>query len=446
MPRALTIALAAALLTGPPLAGAVGARADPAHSGAAEPASPTASSAALDSPLPIPGLAGGGLMVGGVARVDDGGALIAASTRTHAHSRWHLTITRLRLDGTVDLAYGARGVASAGSGARASAIAIDPRTGAAWIGAATERGGGEVVALTANGGRARGFGRDGVLRLPAALSGAPVALAWRHGELVVAAGTKPCAGCVVGAVDPASGALRRSVPLAVPPSSPGSETCRPAAVSAVALAGSAVLLTTVSRPVEATTASPEERRATSDPSNALGGGCSAQLLSLHDRSLTATDSIALGGAQSATLASASGQTCIAESSQSQTALGSLTGNGSLGELSVAPAGSVIEAVALGASACAALIAPARGGGAVVAQGQDGDPHASVARLPRTVRPLGLSRCEHHLLTIGARRAGETQQGVVAVIPVRVGPHARSAAAASIQCRSTPLLASLRGAS
>ncbi|MGH3411760.1 MAG: hypothetical protein ACRDPH_01600, partial [Marmoricola sp.] len=66
--------------------------------------------------FPIPGLSGRALTVAGVQRLDDGGALIASSTRAGTRAPWRLTSTRLLVDGAVDLAYGAAGNEVVGTG------------------------------------------------------------------------------------------------------------------------------------------------------------------------------------------------------------------------------------------------------------------------------------------------------------------------------------------
>ncbi|MGH2875656.1 MAG: hypothetical protein ACRDNJ_03030, partial [Solirubrobacteraceae bacterium] len=72
-------------------------------------AGPGATAAGATQVFPIPGLGGQALTVGGVARLNDGGALIASSTRASARAPWRLTATRLLVDGTVDLGYGSAG-------------------------------------------------------------------------------------------------------------------------------------------------------------------------------------------------------------------------------------------------------------------------------------------------------------------------------------------------
>ena len=127
--------------------------------------------------LEIPGLAGARIEVASVSRLDDGGALIAASITPNARAAVsRLAVVRLRLDGTVDLGYGALGISipRLGSEVHAISLAINPRTGEAWIGitqGADQRA--EIVALDGNGRRVRRFGHDGVQQLGSGGAGRP---------------------------------------------------------------------------------------------------------------------------------------------------------------------------------------------------------------------------------------------------------------------------------
>lgn len=385
---------------------------------------PDAAAAGTTLVFPIPGLGGRTLTVGGVARLNDGGALIASSTRASARARWQLTATRLLVDGTVDLAYGSAGNVTAGRG-RATAVAIDPRNGASWLGAATASGHGEIVALDPRGARRRKFGSGGVLRL----ASPPAALAWRHGTLIVATGTRPCRGCDVQALDPSSGAVRAAGELGTAPPGPtATARCVPRAVTSLAAGAGGLMAATLGTPA-----------------------CPAQVVSLHVRggSLSAGATVGLPGATGALLSAAGGQACVGAVSPGHAWVGPPPSAAALGSSSAGPparivpvpAGRLVALVPLGDGACAALIAPRHGSRALVAQAVAGARHATVDRLPRGLRPLGMSRCEQHLLVIGAHAAGHRVAGRVAVVPVRAGPYSgsrtRSALAAAARCGSVP---------
>src|ERR1700683_888056 len=157
--------------------------------------------------LGIPGLNARRIELGGVSRLDDGGAVIAVSVdRSAGESGWRLAIVRLLVDGAVDLGYGSLGIATPGLGpdVRAMSLGINPRSSEAWVGVAYgPRGRGAIVALNSQGDRIRRFGQGGELRLAAA--GGPPALAGRQGQLRVASGDEPCRGCVVAVVNAATG-------------------------------------------------------------------------------------------------------------------------------------------------------------------------------------------------------------------------------------------------
>jgi hypothetical protein len=187
----------------------------------------TAVASASSGPLVlnIPGLSARGLGVGAIARLDDGGAVIAASlTSGRGRGSARLAVVRLRVDGTVDLGYGTLGISTppTGPNVRATAMAVNPATGEAWIGLARGHGAaGAIVAIDGLGGRVRGFGHQGLLTLA---QGPPTALAWRPQQLLLAAGPKTCRGCTLGLASASTGRLsmtRRLGPTDLSGAKPG---------------------------------------------------------------------------------------------------------------------------------------------------------------------------------------------------------------------------------
>jgi hypothetical protein len=364
----------------------------------------------------IPGLAGGRIEVAGVSRLDDGGAVIAASISSHprgANSR--LVIVRLRLDGTVDLGYGTLGLSipGVGSDVRATSLAIDPRTGAAWIGIAQgARRRAAIVALDGSGHRVRRFGRGGVQPLGAgAATGGPVVLAWRGGELLAASGNQPCRGCTISILNASSGALLKSERLSSAQGVAGA--CATKAITSAVFEGRSALLTAAT----------------------VGPGCGVEVLTLQPPATTRPGSAAVlatlpfgNAVTTGALAAFRGSVCLAGSGKSTSELGPLSTGGTVHAPTQGPSGKLTAVVALGRRACATLIANRTGG--LVLQAAGGQRHPTIDRIPRSVIPLGMFRCHQHLLVIGARRNRFGSNGVVVAIPVRRGPQANRAAAAS----------------
>jgi hypothetical protein len=369
--------------------------------------------------FPIPGLAGHALSLGGVSRTNTGGAVIAASIQGGRTGFSRLSIARLLPDGTVDLAYGSRGISTpaVGSNARATALAINPGTGAAWVGVLARSGASLVVALDARGNRVRSFGHGGVVTLPAALHGGPVAMAWRPGLLAVAAGREsvdgltrrrqPCAGCQLGLIDPSSGSYRPGGSFSVGTGPSGS--CIVPGITSMAFAAADQL------------AIGTDRRS--------APGCTAPLIGITVNRSSAGMSIGpvLGARQVLVAGSAAG-VCVAAD------VGNATGIGPLSEFqrvhvasARGPAGRLVALTTLGQGACAALIYPRGGRHAVVVQTWATGRAVRTDALPAFVQPLGISRCNQHLLVIGDRLANGVRQGLVAAVPVREGPHAAAAA-------------------
>lgn len=336
----------------------------------------------------IPGVSGKRIEVGGVSRLSDGGGIVAAAIAGRALA------VRLSADGTVDLAYGAEGIARPPLGAdlRATALAIDPANGDAWIGfAAGEHGRSEIVALDGHGRLLRRFGRAGVLHLGA---GSPTALAWRGNRLLVAAGTRPCAGCVISVLNSTTGRLIHESRLDATYTS-GKRTCTIAGVTSATfgLASGATLGT----------------RAASDR-------CTGELIVYSPPQPPGT--VPVLAPRPSPVVDVAG-TCTAVSGPSGTVIGSAR----------APRGQIVSVVALDDGACAALIIPKGYPAAMVLQAPSGQREANSYAIPTGISPLGMFRCHQHLLVIGKR--GRT--GVVVVVPVTAGPHAAAAETAAAGC-------------
>lgn len=137
--------------------------------------------------VPIPGLSGPSARVIDAQRTVDGGAIFVAKIAGRPGAT---IVGRLQADGTLVLSYGDGGLARLGLAPtfQPSALAIAPATGLAWI-AGSAGATSEIVALSADGEPAVGFGDRGIVRLPQADAGRITALAWRPGRLAVAAGT-----------------------------------------------------------------------------------------------------------------------------------------------------------------------------------------------------------------------------------------------------------------
>jgi hypothetical protein len=368
--------------------------------------------------LPIAGLTGAQLHVAGVARLSDGGAVVAASVDpSRRASGWHPAVVRLLLDGSVDLAYGTLGIAapSVGAGQSASAVAINPGSGQAWIGLSGPGGRGAVLSLTPGGSRAPSFGHAGLV--PLGSGQRPLALAWQQRMLLVAAGTGPCAGCSLIALNPATGA-RLATGTLVPAATPPGAGCPHGEVSSVVTLGSGVAQLAFTG----------------------GRGCPGQLdtvvVSRARGTITtaATDPIAPAPAPVLEAQYGSAR-CVALARAHTTALGPDVTPPTPFVTSSAPGAPPLALVALGQGACAALIAGGHGHGGVVVQAAAGHGRPVSDRIPSAIAPLGMFRCHAHLLVIGSRSQGHTLSGEVAVFPVRRGPFAQAgvASAASARC-------------
>lgn len=367
--------------------------------------------------IPIPGFVAPALRVGGVARTSDGGAIVAASQREPGASGWQPTVIRLRVDGSIDLGYGTEGISRPRLGAdmSATAAAIDPRSGDAWVATTRPAGRSAIVALNGDGVRVTRFAQRGILWRGAA--SAPVALAWQAGRLLIASGGSPCTGCQLSVVDPSTGA----------PIADGRLT--PRELSAGPSCGDGAITSAV----------------LTDPRTAQlafrgGPHCGERIvtISLPGRDghsgLRPTRSVPLGDETFGTdLVAASGSNlCVATASPASSAFGPLLAPRHVVLPSRAPGGRLIALVALGPGACAALIVEAHHPVTVVAQASVQRRQATLDAVPRAVQALGMFRCHAHLLVLGAHRQGGQSSGVVVAIAVRRGPNAAATTAAVVR--------------
>ena len=193
----------------------------------------------------VPGVSGRSVQIAAAGRLADGGAIVAGtlapSGRRRARPR--IVVMRLRHNGLIDTSFGESGVVKVQlargegrAGSRATSVAVDPARGRSWVGAAV--GGndsGAVLALDGRGRRVRAFGAGSVVRFDGDAT-APVALAYGGGRLAAAATRRPCRGCQVLLLDPATGARRGQEALApVPDANAG--RCPGAVLGSLALAG-----------------------------------------------------------------------------------------------------------------------------------------------------------------------------------------------------------------
>ena len=375
----------------------------------------TVSVATASGPLliPIPGFAGSALQVGGVARMNDGGAIVAGSQQDPGATGWQPAIIRLHVDGSIDLGYGTEGISRPrlGAGMAATALAIDPHSGDAWVATARLKGKSAIVALNGDGDRATRFAHGGILWRGA--SSAPVALAWRAGRLLVASGGPPCTGCRISVVDPSTGKSIVSGQLA--PDQLGGPRCTDGAITSAVLTGPRIAQL------------------------AFQGGqhCGDRIvtISLTRRgshpALRQTRYIPLGsGTPGEALVAASGSDlCVATASPASSAFGPLIARRHVVVSSRAPGGRLIALVALGSGACAALIAEAHHPTTVVTQASIQRRRATLDTVPRSLQALGMFRCHAHLVVLGARRRGRQSAGAVVTITVRRGPKGAASTAA-----------------
>lgn len=359
--------------------------------------------------VPVPGLSGRSLAIAGALRTADGGGIIAA------RSGRNVTVARVQADGAVDLAYGTLGLVTpaAGAGASPTALAIDPASGAAWVGAVggAARRSGAVIALDGSGAPQRRFGPSGARGLPTG-TGGPATLAWFGGRLLVAAGTLPCRGCVVSLLNATTGHVERSA--ALPADALAPLGCHPAVTSAAF-----------------------DRVGPLVSTSASGRGCAAAVVQLSWNLRPAgpyappAPQIGDSRARSALIVANNRSFCLSASGPSSVLLSA----GRRWAPASAPMGKVLSLVPLGPGACAALITTQHGG--VVAQMATGERRTLVKHVPSGVAPLAMFRCNHHLLIVGASVSGSRRIAVIVPVAVARGSfaavHKASAARVTTGC-------------
>jgi hypothetical protein len=363
--------------------------------------------------VPITGLSGPNIEAAGALRTNDGGAiLVVRIADAPGSARGRMITSRLLADGALSLAYGTDGTSTlpVDTRLRPTAVAIDPRTGDTWVGARIgDTGTGEIIAVDGNGHRRTRFGTGGVLHLPPADAGGPVALAWSPRALLIAAGRAPCRGCAISLRDPGTGRRIAAAQLSIAQLSP--TACYAAAVA------SAVFLNADTEAVTTSTGA--------------GRGCATSTLAL-DRNLVLAGSngppppaLTSDPAATTSVIAASGTSgCIAGIDPTGIAISSYA-PGSTSMSATAPAGKLVALVPIASGSCAALIKTSRRGG-TVAQMSAGNRHALTNKLAASIAPLAMFRCHRHLLVIGARRAQGQETGVIVPIPVRRGMAAADA--------------------
>jgi len=348
--------------------------------------------------VPIPGVDGPSIRLVAALRTEDGGAILVAWIRpAHASGTGTTLTARLDAEGRLELGYGYEGVAALPLGPTVipAALAVDPATGEAWIGA-MDGTRAEIIAVSSTGQEQPGFGRRGVVDLPAVDDGGVRALAWRSGELLVAAGARGrCTGCVLTVLKGSSGA-----PVA-------RTTITPAATCTGAVADTRVALTNANGALVAT----------SVPNPAA---CTPAVLAFDDR-LVPTGSKPLPhlpaqALRSLVLTPESGGTCVAGTGPAGISVWPLGARRSSLLVSGASA-RLIALVPLGGGACGALLARARRSGEV-AQTAPSSSAPSTSVVPASLAPLAMFRCHQHLLVIAAD--GPVGDQAAVIVPIRIG--------------------------
>jgi hypothetical protein len=353
--------------------------------------------------VPIPGIAGPSIRLVAALRTEDGGAIMVASIRpAHAAGAGTTLTARLDAEGRLELGYGYEGVAALPLGPTVipTALAVDPATGEAWIGA-TDGTRAEIIAVSPTGKEQPGFGRRGVVDLPAVDDGGVRALAWRKGELLVAAGARGrCTGCVLTVLKGSSGA-----PLA-------RTTITRAATCTRAVTVTSVALTNTNGSLAAT-------------SVANPAACTPALLAFDDRLVPSGSKplprLPAQPLRTLVLTPEAGATCVAGTGPAGISvwpLGARRSSALVGGASVR----LIALVPLGGGACGALLARDRRSGEV-AQTAPSNSAASVGVVPASLVPLAMFRCHQHLLVIAAD--GPVGDQAAVIVPVRIarGPFA-----------------------
>ncbi len=374
----------------------------------------------------VPGVSGRAVSIVAAARLADGGAIVAGTLTPlePRRARPRVVVVRLRHDGLIDTSFGESGVVTAQlargdgrAGSRATAVAADPASGRSWIGVAV--GGndaGAVLALDGRGRRRQGFGTRAVVRFDGDAT-APAAVAFGNGRLAVAATRRPCDGCQVLVLDPASGARSGQVALApVPDGNAG--RCSQARVGSLALAGANRLVL----------------------GGSGGASCPTRVI-VRDGALRPVADWGPGvvaASRAATGAEPAGdtpvRTAVAAAGAPLDLCAGVERDGAVRLVRVAasPAGpappslpapgwtavggTLVAVVPLGDRACGALLRRTDKP-ALVVQAANGNERPAVAEVPAGLRAGAIYRCKRHVLTVGTRRRGGVDRASVAVTSI-----------------------------
>jgi hypothetical protein len=379
----------------------------------------TAAGAAADAGaamrvVDVPGVSGRSVQIAAAGRLADGGAIVVGTLTPggRRRARPRIVVMRLRHDGLIDTSFGSSGVVTVQlargdgkAGTRATSIAIDPATGRSWIGAAVgARGAGAVLALHGHGRRLTHFGSSGVVRFDGDAT-APTALAYDGHSLVVAATSRPCSGCQVLLLDPASGARLGKLVLAPVPDADAGR-CPGAVLGSLALVGTNRLVLGGS----------------GDSGNAA---CPARLL-VRDGLLRPVAVWDPGEGAQRTVVTEAGpplDLCVGIERDGAVRLVRVAA-GAAGPAPVTlpkPAwtpvtGTLAGVVPLGDHACGALLRRT-GKPSLVVQAANGDAKPAVTEVPAGLRAGTIYRCKQHVLVVGTRHIGGGERASVAVSPI-----------------------------
>ena len=362
--------------------------------------------------VPILGLSGPRVEVPSAQRTATGGAIFVAKIATHHGSILGQTVTgQLQANGSLNLGYGNSGLATlaVNPSFTPTALAIDPSTGAAWIGG-HDGAASEIIAASGDGEPQQHFGDHGVLALHDD-AGDVLALAWRTGRLLVSAGTGAgCQGCEMAILNPSTGATIESHTLTS--ETLGGPGCGQAAVTSVVFVGSQ-----------------RELLGARVPSNS---DCSASVTTL-DPQLTATPATPRASVSPAaqqvtwtSVASSTRDICVADGDAH--GIRAYAFNASSPQLLTSSlSDSLVALVPLGGSACGALIARGSRGPLVVQIGEQ-TKAPSVAYLPAGSDAQAMFRCHHHLLVIATLGPAGNRKTTILPVPITRGPFGSQARA------------------
>jgi hypothetical protein len=368
----------------------------------------------------VPGVSGRSVQIAAAGRLADGGAIVVGTLTPGGsrRARPRIVVMRLRHDGLIDTSYGSSGIVTVQlargdgkTGTHATSIAVDPATGRAWIGASIgARGAGAVLALHGHGGRLTHFGSNAVVRFDGDAT-APTALAYDGRRLVVAATRRPCQGCQVLLIDPASGARRGKLALAPVPDGDAGR-CPGAVLGSLALVGTDRLVLGGSG-----------GSGSSGGSGGSGGDdCPARLV-VRDGLLRPVAIWDPGDGAQRTVVTEAGpplDLCVGIEREGAVRLVRVAA-GAAGPAAVTlpkptwtpVAGTLAGVVPLGDHACGALLRSA-GKPARVVQAANDDAKPAVTEVPAGLRAGAIYRCKQHVLVVGTRHIGGGDRASVAV--------------------------------